>query len=160
MEAQASPSLSQQFVEIMVLLHNNFGRQTQVPLPLNQFGVLCALMDTQGMAIIDLSRQLNISKQQMTTVIDIYTADAKYSEKLRAALNAVEYILNMRYVTSLREDAGGTYGASVSTSLDRIPSPKAELQISFNSKPASADHLRELAAKGFKELAEQVEIPL
>ena len=70
MEAQVSPSLSQQFVEIMVLLHNNFGRQTQVPLPLNQFGVLCALMDTQGMAIIDLSRQLNISKQQMTNVIE------------------------------------------------------------------------------------------
>ena len=58
MEAQASPSLSQQFVEIMVLLHNNFGRQTQVPLPLNQFGVLCALI------------QLNISKQQMTNVIE------------------------------------------------------------------------------------------
>ena len=70
MEAQASPGLSQQFVEIMVLLHNNFGRQTQVPLPLNQFGVLCALMDTQGMAIIDLSRQLNISKHQMTNVIE------------------------------------------------------------------------------------------
>ena len=70
MEAQVSPSLSQQFVEIMVLLHNNFGRQTQVPLPLNQFGVLCALMDTQGLAIIDLSRQLNISKQQMTNIID------------------------------------------------------------------------------------------
>jgi DNA-binding MarR family transcriptional regulator len=70
MEAQVSPSLSQQFVEIMVLLHNNFGRQTQVPLPLNQFGVLCALMDTQGLAIIDLSRQLNISKQQKTNVIE------------------------------------------------------------------------------------------
>ena len=70
MKAQVSPSLSQQFVEIMVLLHNNFGRQTQVPLPLNQFGVLCALMDTQGLAIIDLSRQLNISKQQMTNVIE------------------------------------------------------------------------------------------
>jgi DNA-binding MarR family transcriptional regulator len=27
-------------------------------------------MDTQGMAIIDLSRQLNISKQQMTNVIE------------------------------------------------------------------------------------------
>ena len=70
MEAQAQPSLSQQFVEIMVLLHNNFGRQTQVPLPLNQFGVLCALMDTAGMAITDISRQLNISKQQMTNIID------------------------------------------------------------------------------------------
>ena len=70
MEAQASPSLSQQFVEIMVLLHNNFGRQTQVPLPLNQFGVLCVLMDTQGLTITDISRQLNISKQQMTNIID------------------------------------------------------------------------------------------
>ena len=70
MEAQASPGLSQQFVEIMVLLHNNFGRQTQVPLPLNQFGVLCVLMDTQGLTITDISRQLNISKQQMTNIID------------------------------------------------------------------------------------------
>ena len=69
MEAQVSPSLSQQFVEIMVLLHNNFGRQTQVPLPLNQFGVLCVLMDTQGLTITDISRQLNISKQQMTNII-------------------------------------------------------------------------------------------
>ena len=51
MEAQTQPRLSQQFVEIMVLLHNNFGRQTQVPLPLNQFAVLCCLMDTAGMAI-------------------------------------------------------------------------------------------------------------
>ncbi|MBO6202160.1 MAG: MarR family transcriptional regulator [Selenomonas sp.] len=70
MEAQAQPSLSQQFVEIMVLLHNNFGRQTQVPLPLNQFGVLCALSDTEGMTITDISRQLNISKQQMTNIIE------------------------------------------------------------------------------------------
>lgn len=70
MEAQDKPRLSQQFVEIMVLLHNNFGRQTQVPLPLNQFGVLCTLMDTAGMTITDISRQLNISKQQMTNIID------------------------------------------------------------------------------------------
>ena len=70
MEAQVSPSLSQQFVEIMVLLHNNFGRQTQVPLPLSQFGVLCIISDTNGLSISDISRQLNVSKQQMTNVID------------------------------------------------------------------------------------------
>ena len=70
MAAQTQPTLSQQFVEIMVLLHNKFGRQTQVPLPLNQFGVLCTLMDTTGLGITDISRQLNISKQQMTNIID------------------------------------------------------------------------------------------
>lgn len=70
MTSTAQPILSQQFVEIMVLTHNKLGRQTQVPLPLNQFGVLCALTDTCGLAITDISRQLNISKQQMTTIID------------------------------------------------------------------------------------------
>ena len=93
MEAQASPSLSQQFVEIMVLLHNNFGRQTQVPLPLNQFGVLCALMDTQGMAIIDLSRQLNISKQQMTTVTSFYQIEPYIKVlSLPSAIKAKNYL--------------------------------------------------------------------
>ena len=81
MEAQDKPRLSQQFVEIMVLLHNNFGRQTQVPLPLNQFGVLCTLMDTAGMTITDISRQLNISKQQMTNIIDkLVCADYVHKE--------------------------------------------------------------------------------
>ncbi len=81
MEAQDRPRLSQQFVEIMVLLHNNFGRQTQVPLPLNQFGVLCTLMDTAGMTITDISRQLNISKQQMTNIIDkLVCADYVHKE--------------------------------------------------------------------------------
>ena len=70
MAAPTQPTLSQQFVEIMVLLHNNFGRQTQVPLPLNQFGVLCVLSDTEGLSITAISRQLNISKQQMTNIID------------------------------------------------------------------------------------------
>ena len=80
MTSIAQPRLSQQFVEMMVLIHNKFGRQTQVPLPLNQFGVLCVLMDTQGLAITDISRQLNISKQQMTTIIEKLVS-AKYVSK-------------------------------------------------------------------------------
>ena len=68
MEAQDKPRLSQQFVEIMVLLHN-------------QFGVLCTLMDTAGMTITDISRQLNISKQQMTNIIDkLVCADYVHKE--------------------------------------------------------------------------------
>ena len=62
--------MSQQFVETLVLIRQNFYRQTTVPIPLNQFGVLCILAAEGSLSITDISRGLNISKQQMTTVID------------------------------------------------------------------------------------------
>lgn len=63
-------SLSQFFVDTLLLIHNNFFRQTSVPIPLNQFGVLCVLQSEQRASISDISQSLNISKQQMTTIID------------------------------------------------------------------------------------------
>ena len=69
------------------------------------------------------------------------------------ALDAASYILDMRYVTSLREDEGGTYGAHTATVLTTAPRQQAVLQIQFNAKPSSADRLRYLAAKGLGDLA-------
>ena len=53
-----------------MMIHNNFYRQTQIPVPLNQFGVLCALRAEKIASISDISHALNISKQQMTIVVD------------------------------------------------------------------------------------------
>ncbi len=89
----------------------------------------------------------------MTTVLDLYSADLPFSYARQVALEAVSYILDMRYVTSLREDEGGTYGASTNASLDYAPHQKAVLQIYFNSKPSSANRLRYLAATGLGDLA-------
>lgn len=63
-------SLSQFFVDTLLLIHNNFFRQTAVPIPINQFGVLCVLQSEHRAAISDISQALNISKQQMTTIIE------------------------------------------------------------------------------------------
>ena len=62
--------MSQQFVETLMLIRQNFYRQTTVPIPLSQFGVLCILAAEGSSSITDISHSLNISKQQMTTVID------------------------------------------------------------------------------------------
>lgn len=63
-------NLSQFFVDTLLLIHNNFFRQTSVPIPLNQFGVLCVLESEKHASISDISHRLKISKQQMTTIIE------------------------------------------------------------------------------------------
>ena len=90
-----------------------------------------------------------------TTVVNVYSLETRYDERTAAALDIVQYILDMRYVTSLREEEGGTYGASTVTALQRRPAGKALIQTYFNCNPAKADLLRELAVKGITELANE-----
>lgn len=66
----STPNVSQKFIETLMLINNNFFRQTQLPLPLNQLGALMVIFTDQPVSISDISHILNISKQQMTTIID------------------------------------------------------------------------------------------
>jgi zinc protease len=89
----------------------------------------------------------------MTTAAQLYRMDDKYSVENTIVYSALEYILNMLYVETLREDEGGTYGASVSASLNREPKQYGMLQIAFQTNPDSADKLRELAKDGLRGIA-------
>ena len=91
----------------------------------------------------------------MTTVAQIYRLDDKYSFENQIVYSALEYILNMIYVETLREDEGGTYGASVSASLSREPKQYGALQIVYQTNPASADKLRQLAIDGLRKVASE-----
>ena len=66
----STTNVSQKFIETLILIHNNFYRQTKLPIPLNQFGALMVIFTEESVSITDISHILNISKQQMTTVID------------------------------------------------------------------------------------------
>ena len=90
-----------------------------------------------------------------TTVLCVYSAPLKYNREKKVALDAARYILNMRYVTSLREEEGGTYGAQVGAEWSFEPKNQAMIQIYFDCKPAMADKLRALAEEGLKKLAEE-----
>ena len=89
----------------------------------------------------------------MTTVAQMYRMDDKYSVENDLVYQALEYILNMIYVETLREDEGGTYGASVSVSLAREPKQFGLLQIVYQTNPPSADKLRALALEGLRKVA-------
>ena len=90
-----------------------------------------------------------------STVLQVYSADTDFSYEKDAAMDAISYIMDMRYTESLREEEGGTYGASAMGNLTRRPKQRVVYQVYFDCKPALCDRLRELAIEGFKKLAEE-----
>lgn len=89
----------------------------------------------------------------MNTVLQVWTAYIPYSVKTSVVLDAASYILDMIYTETLREEEGGTYGASANMSIQRIPEERALIQVYFNTNPEQSDRLRELAVKGLEDLA-------
>ena len=97
----------------------------------------------------------DVMQTPQSTVFQVWSCDKKWTAEDHAALDAAKYILDMRYVNSLREDEGGTYGAGVNAAFPREPKEKMMMQVSFNCKPAVTDRLRELAVEGIRDLGEK-----
>ena len=89
-----------------------------------------------------------------STVLQVWSAFIPFTYETDAALDAISYILDMRYTESLREEEGGTYGASTNAQISRRPKSQALIQVYFDCKPALCDKLRELAISGIKDLAQ------
>ena len=93
-------------------------------------------------------------KTPKTTVVQLYNQQKAYTVEDKVALDALRYILNMTYVETLREDEGGTYGASVSGSASDSPLSQRHIEVFFETNDNDADKLRALAVKGMKDIAE------
>ena len=90
----------------------------------------------------------------MVTVLQVYNVLKPYSIADDAACDALSYILDMLYTETLREDEGGTYGASTSVEVSNKPDERHMMQVAFQTNVDSADKLRELAKSGFRSIAE------
>ena len=86
------------------------------------------------------------------TVFQVYSSYIPYSVKEEVMLDAAKYVIDMIYTDTLREEEGGTYGAGVSTGMQKYPEERAVIQVYFDTNPESADKLRELAVKGINDL--------
>ena len=91
----------------------------------------------------------------MNTVLQVWTAYIPYSVRTAVMLDAASYILDMIYTETLREEEGGTYGASARLGMQRLPEDRAMIEVYFNTNPGQSDKLRELAVKGLEDLAKE-----
>lgn len=89
-----------------------------------------------------------------STVLQLYTAYVPVDTRKSVALEAANYIIDMIYTKTIREDEGGTYGVGTSIVAQRSPEERLVCQVYFNTNPESVEKLSALAVKGLKELAE------
>ena len=87
-------------------------------------------------------------------VAQVYSAYLPYTPERKAAMDAISYILDIRYTNSLREEEGGTYSAHTNVGINRRPVEYMTIELTFNCRPSLCDKLRDLAIQGIRDLAE------
>jgi zinc protease len=86
-------------------------------------------------------------KDPKTNVRVVVKNDMKYSLKNSILMRAIGDVLQLRYTESLREEEGGTYGASARGSISRRPSQEATISVSFDCNPELAEKLIDIVHK-------------
>jgi len=109
-----------------------------------------------GTIVNDFTAKMQTPK---VTVVQIYKNNKPYNVEDEVVNEALCYIMNMVYTETLREDEGGTYGASVYGENTTAPAEMEVMQIAFETNPESADKLRALALDGLKKIAENGPTP-
>ena len=95
----------------------------------------------KGYAENRFEKEMQVEK---TSNFVLYSGIFDYSLKNSLTLNLIADILDIRYLESMREEEGGTYGVSVRSSLIRIPEHRGALQMVFDTDPRLEDKLLKL----------------
>lgn len=82
----------------------------------------------------------------------VFTGVCSYSYANRYAIDALTELLNIRLREVLREEKGGTYGASAGGSCSNIPYEHYNVSVEFGSSPERADELVSAVFKVFDEI--------
>ncbi|TXN34962.1 insulinase family protein [Flagellimonas hymeniacidonis] len=79
-----------------------------------------------------------------------------YEHTLRNELLARIFgdILKLRYTETLREEEGGTYGASVQSWISKRPIGQAFVKVSFDCNPQKVEQLKNIASNEIRKIAE------
>ncbi len=83
-----------------------------------------------------------------------YKNDYKYSLKNALIARAFGDMLDLRYTETLREEEGGTYGASTSAGLSKRPLQKASVSVNFDCNPEKVEMLIKIVHEEINKIAQ------
>ena len=97
-----------------------------------------------------------VHKQEtpLANVSVFVTGNVPFSPKNDLALDMLTRVLQIAYTDSVREEKGGTYGVSVSFSLEKEENPNALVRISYKSDPKRYDELNPIIYKQLQNIAD------
>lgn len=88
------------------------------------------------------------------TVQQLYTAYLPVDIKTNVTLSAANYILDMIYTKTIREDEGGTYGVGTALRGNRKPYDRIEMHVLFSTNPESLEKLTKISVDELNKFAE------
>ncbi len=92
-------------------------------------------------------------QQPKVSVHYMYSGEMEHTFKNKMALNFLTQALNARYLVSIREEKGGTYGVHVSSGTEYQPKPTYTLEIMFDTNDEQADELRQIVVDEIEKIA-------
>lgn len=95
--------------------------------------------EPEGVVEKIISLPLETPKANVNIVIN---QEMEYNPYNQMVLRVIEGILDLRYVESIREEEGGTYGVGIRNSVSKWPLEKATMQINFDCDPERASDLK------------------
>lgn len=95
-------------------------------------------------------------KTNKTTSWTLYSGELKaYDRHFIVAGDMLNELLRMRYLDTIREDEGGSYGVSSHFSADESVRYTYELQIEFDTDPEKIDRLYPIIEREIRKIAEE-----
>ena len=82
--------------------------------------------------------------------------EIEYNAQARIYTKVIAELLSKRYMETIREEEGGTYGVSVNSSNSNMPNEQASIIIQFDCGPEKQSELRDLVKKEFKVIMDNV----
>lgn len=95
----------------------------------------------KGKTILHFKRPMEVAK---TVVYLNLTGETEYSKENALKMYVIGEILSKRFLQTIREEEGGSYGVNVGGNLDLIPKPAFSLALTFDCNPDKEERLMQI----------------
>ena len=100
----------------------------------------------------NFTREMETAK---SSVLMVASGKCKYDQKNVIMMSMLGQLLNILYIQTVREEAGGTYGVSCNGSISKYPEAEGVFQIYFDTDPQRRPQMVELINKGISDFIAQ-----
>ena len=106
----------------------------------------------KGIVVKKLPMKMEVPK---STVAVSFSGDFTYNPTSIMELKALEYILSLRYIETIREQEGGSYGVSVRCSSEKFPIQRFSMNMYFDCDPEKAEKLTSIIYREIEKIQKE-----
>ncbi|OIV40226.1 M16 family metallopeptidase [Flavobacterium johnsoniae] len=103
----------------------------------------------KGKTVVHFNRPMEVAK---STVYLNITGKTEYSKENAMTMYIIGELLSKRFLQTIREEEGGSYGVNVGGNLELIPKPSFSLALTFDCNPDKQEKLMQIVWKEINDL--------